>query len=67
MNRPFRAAARPIRRALVRLAPPLAVLGAALAAGCASDGKNMYEAPPNDGSANANSADVVTEPAITPK
>jgi hypothetical protein len=43
------------------------VLGAALAAGCASDGKNMYEAPPNDGSANANSADVVTEPAITPK
>jgi outer membrane murein-binding lipoprotein Lpp len=52
---------------LVRLATPAAVLGTALAAGCASDGKNMYEAPPNDGSANANSADVVTEPAITPK
>jgi outer membrane murein-binding lipoprotein Lpp len=67
MIRPRRPIAESVRRALVRLATPAAVMGTALAAGCASDGKNMYEAPPNDGSANANSADVVTEPAITPK
>ena len=39
----------------------------ALAAGCASNPKDRYEAPPDDGSANANSADVVTEPPITPR
>lgn len=38
----------------------------AFAAGCASNPKDRYEAPPDDGSANANSADVVTEPPINP-
>ena len=36
-------------------------------AACASNPKDRYEAPPDDGSANANSADVVTEPPITPR
>jgi hypothetical protein len=59
--------AQAVRGACARVVPPATILGAVLAAGCASDGKNMYEAPPDDGSANANSADVVTEPAITPR
>jgi hypothetical protein len=36
-------------------------------AACASNPKDRYEAPPDDGSANANAADAVTEPPITPR
>ena len=49
----------------LRIAP--AALVAALALRCAANPKDRYEAPPDDGSANANSADVVTEPPITPR
>ena len=67
MNRPTRPVLGPSRRPATRAAASTALLAAALAAGCANDGRNTYEPPPNDGSANANSSDVVTEPPITPR
>lgn len=66
MTRPAHLVPGPSCRA-VNLVLASAALLAVLAAGCASDGRNTYEAPPDDGSANANSSDVVTEPPITPR
>ncbi len=43
----------------------LACLALACAAvGCASNPADRYEAPPNDGSVSANSADVVDNPSM---
>jgi len=67
MNRPNLPAPAPSCRAAKLVLASTALVAAALAAGCASDGRNTYEAPPDDGSANANSSDVVTEPPITPR
>jgi hypothetical protein len=46
----------------VRLSVAVAV--ALSAASCAPNPRDRYEAPPNDGSVNANSADVVDNPAM---
>jgi len=56
-------------RATGRFSLPAALAIAAGSAllGCANDGQNLYQPPPDDGSANANSADVVTEPPVTPR
>jgi hypothetical protein len=67
MNRPANPLPGPSFRAETLALASTALLAAALAFGCASDGRNTYEPPPNDGSANANSSDVVTEPPITPR
>jgi hypothetical protein len=67
MTRPAHLAPGPSCRAVNLVLASAALLAAALAFGCASDGRNTYEPPPNDGSANANSSDVVTEPPITPR
>lgn len=49
---------KPALRALTVLALACA------AAGCASNPADRYEAPPNDGSVSANSADVVDNPSM---
>jgi hypothetical protein len=56
--------ARPAFAALATLAVTIAALSVA---GCANDGQNLYQPPPDDGSANANSSDVVTEPPVNPR
>lgn len=55
---------RPALPALAALAVTMAALSMA---GCANDGQNLYQPPPDDGSANANSSDVVTEPPVNPR
>jgi hypothetical protein len=42
----------------------VALVVALAAASCAPNPRDRYEAPPNDGSVNANSADVVDNPAM---
>ena len=42
----------------------VAALALACAAGCASNPADRYQAPPNDGSVSANSADVVDNPGM---
>ena len=66
---PTPASPSPAPRAIGRPIVPVALAIAAGAAllGCANDGQNLYQPPPDDGSANANSADVVTEPPVTPR